>query len=150
MLHGQHVGAGGDGGQGCFQLVAGVGDELFLGLHVFEVRRNGPLGKEHNKAEHHRKAHGGDGQRDPQQRPHSLYLPLRVKEQHNRFVLCRADQIAIAAFIAVGFPAFQHRVRIGFSVAFGDGGDIILIHPRNYTVGIIVNGEEPQGILHFG
>ena len=67
MLHGQHIRTGGDGGQGRFQLMTCVGDKLLLCLHVFEIRRNGSPGKEHDKAEHYHKARGGDGQRDEQQ-----------------------------------------------------------------------------------
>ena len=114
--------------------MAGVGNKLLLRLHVFEIRRDGSPGKEDHKTEHHQKARGSNSQRDPQQRPHGLYLPLRVEKQHNRFIFRRADKIPIATFIAVHFSAFQHCIRIGFGITFGDGRDKILIHSQNFAI----------------
>ena len=47
--------------------MTGVGDELLLRLHVFEIRRDGPPGEENHKAKYDRKAEARNRQGDPEQ-----------------------------------------------------------------------------------
>ena len=129
--------------------MAGVGDELLLGLHVFQVRQDGPPGQEDHQNKHHHQTDPGNDQRDPEQGVHPLQLPLRVEEENHRLLVRRVDQIAVAALIALGLLVGQGRVCIGFGILLRDGSDMILIHPEHGAVGVIVDGEEAEGILHL-
>ena len=79
-LHLQYLQARSDDGDGRFELVGSVRDELLLPLGRLNDRRDGPARAEHNHHIHQRHSHGCGGQRHPRERHDRVQLLIAVEE----------------------------------------------------------------------
>ena len=92
-LHLQHLQARGDDGNGRFELVGSIRDELLLPLGRLNDRRDGPARAEHDDAIHQRHAHGRGGQRHPRKRHDRVQLLIAVEEDCHPAVGVRMDDV---------------------------------------------------------
>ena len=126
--------------------MAGIGDELLLCLHIFEIGDDGSPGEDHHKAKDHPQADGRDDQGDEQQGLHGLQLPLGIEEQHHGFSAFAADEVPVAAFVAAGSPLGEDGLGVVLRLRLGNGSDVVLVDPLHRAAFVQVYREEPDHI----
>ena len=150
-LHLQHLQARGDDGDGRFELVRRVGDELLLPLGRLHDRRDGPARAEHNNHIHQRHAHGCGGQRHPRERHDRVHLLITVEKDGHPAVGIRMDDVVfIPRRVAEARAVAQRGSEILRRVALGHGGDMRQIRLLEIAVAIIAQHEVARGVRCLG
>ena len=145
-LHLQHLQAGGNDGDGGFQLVAGVGDELLLLLGAAHHGVDGPAAQQHHQQEHQQRADRVGGQRPDQHRADSAQLLIAVqKDGHVLAVSVGGHKEAVAAAVAAARAFFQGGGQIRRGIILRHGGDLAEIGVRQCAVRVIAQHEVAGG-----
>ena len=145
-LHLQHLQAGGNDGDGGFQLVAGVGDELLLLLGAAHHGVDGPAAQQHHQQEYQQRAARVGGQRPDQHRADGAQLLIAVqKDGHVLTVLIGGRKEAVVAAVAVALALFQGGGQIRRRVILCHGGDLAEIGVRQRAVRVIAQHEVSGG-----
>ena len=145
----QNVQVGPDQGEGRFQLVVGVGDELLLPLVAFRNRLYRPFGKQGHQQKHHQAAphkyQGGCGEKVPVH----AQCGGAADAHHHRLLGGSGDLKAVAAHPAPLTALVQGLLSVVGGFLLGDACDGLNVRGEHLSLGVKPHGEKPGGKRRF-